>query len=99
MPTYRYRCDDCGHEFDETHGVDETALDCPACESENLTRLIQDAPAHHKGMLAHPGDGRRATSEQLRDKWREETPKLRKKLRDKLGDDAVKNLPLMDADD
>lgn len=99
MPVYRYRCQACGHEFEETHAMNESAFDCPECESEDLQRLITDAPTIAGGMLTHPGDGRRATPEQLRDKWREETPKLRKQLRDKLGDDALKNAPLINPPD
>ena len=39
-----------------------------------------------------PGRRRKAGIE-LKAKWREETPKLRKKIRDKLGDDAIKDIP------
>jgi hypothetical protein len=47
-------------------------------------------------MLALAGDSRRASKEQLRDKWAEETPKLRKKLVDKLGEDVVnRNAPTL----
>lgn len=99
MPMYDYRCKDCGYEFTETHGFDESAFDCPECESENLQRLITDAPTVAKGMLTHPGDGRKASKEELQAKWREETPKLHKKLRDKFGDEAVKGLPKFNDDD
>ena len=93
MPMYDYRCKDCAYEFTETHGFNEMAFDCPECESENLERLIKDAPTFAKGMLTHAGDGRKASKEELQSKWREETPKLHKKLRDKLGDSALEGLP------
>lgn len=98
MPQYDYRCKTCGYEFSERHGINETADECPECESADVVRLITHAPTHAQGVLAHPGDGRRASAEQLRDKWREETPKLRKKLRDKLGEDAVKKFPNLNMD-
>lgn len=98
MPTYDYRCQDCGYEFQETHGFDEGAVDCPECESESLQRLIKHAPTYAKGILTPAGDGRKATKEELRDKWREETPKLHQKLREKLGDAAIQNLPKVSDD-
>ena len=93
MPMYDYRCNACGHEFVETHGFDETALECPDCESEDIQRLIKSAPTFARGVLTHAGTSRASSKEELRDKWREETPKLRKKLRDKLGEDIVRDIP------
>lgn len=98
MPQYDYRCKACGYEFSERHSINEAASECPECESEDVVRRITDAPTHAQGVLTHAGDGHRASAEQLRDKWREETPKLRKKLRDKLGEDAVKKLPNLNMD-
>lgn len=98
MPVYDYRCETCGYEFTETHVMNAPLPECPECESSAVKRLITSAPAHAKGMLAHAGDSRRSSQEQLRDKWREETPKLRKKLRDKLGEDAVKDIPSLNTD-
>ncbi len=95
MPLYQYRCDDCGHEFEEIHSFASALPECPECESAHVKRLITTAPAITKGALAHPGDGKRATKEQLRDKWAEESPKLREKLRAKLGDEAVNSLPTL----
>jgi hypothetical protein len=47
-------------------------------------------------MATDAGSSGKATKEQLRDKWAEETPKLRKKLVDKLGEDQVnKHLPTL----
>jgi putative FmdB family regulatory protein len=41
VPTYDYRCDDCGHEFDVFQRMSEDSLtDCPHCERPNLRRLI-----------------------------------------------------------
>ena len=98
MPVYRYRCPECGHEFEERHKLNEMPDECPECEHEQVQRLITDAPTHAKGALTHAGDGYRATAEQLRDKWKEETPRLRKRLRDKLGEDVVKKIPTLNMD-
>lgn len=93
MPVYSYRCKNCGTEFTETHAMTAPAPDCPECESEDVQRLITDAPTIAGGLLTHAGDGKNATKEELKAKWQEETPKLAKKLRDKLGPGAVENLP------
>ena len=92
MPRYDYRCKECDFQFEVCHGFNDPIPDCPEC-SNQVQRIIKKAPMVAGGMLTHAGDGRTASKEELRDKWREETPKLRKKLRDKLGDDAVKNIP------
>jgi putative FmdB family regulatory protein len=93
MPIYDYRCPECDHKFEARHGFDDPAPACPNCEHEEVTRLITQAPTVARGLLSHAGDGHRASKDQLRDKWAEETPRLRKKLRDKLGDDAVNSIP------
>ena len=42
MPTYDYRCNDCGSTYDIFHKVREIEEDimCPACNSEKHTRLL-----------------------------------------------------------
>lgn len=72
----------------------EPAPPCPACQAVEVKRVIKQMPAVSGGMHTHPGDGKRASKEQLQSKWAEETPKLRKQLEDKLGADTVrKNAP------
>jgi len=94
MPRYDYKCPECGQRFEARHGFTEDAPDCPNCQHNDVQRLITSAPTVAKGMLAHAGDGYRASKEQLQDKWKEETPKLREKLVKKLGEDTVrKNAP------
>jgi len=45
-------------------------------------------------VLTPAGTSRRSSKEELRDKWREETPKLRQKLEKKLGRETVqRNAP------
>lgn len=41
MPTYGYRCDACGHEFDKYQSITASAIrKCPACGKLKLRRLI-----------------------------------------------------------
>jgi len=41
MPSYDYRCKQCGHSFEELQSMMDPALTtCPACGTENLQRLI-----------------------------------------------------------
>ena len=41
MPTYDYRCNACGHEFEEFQMMSEAELKkCPECKKPKLERLI-----------------------------------------------------------
>jgi putative FmdB family regulatory protein len=42
MPTYDYRCNNCGTTYDVFHKVREVVEDiiCPSCESTRHTRLL-----------------------------------------------------------
>jgi hypothetical protein len=65
-------------------------------------RLITVAPTVAGGMLTNAGNAQRSTREELQNKWAEETPKLRRKLVDKLGEKVVRaNAPslFMDSKD
>lgn len=94
MPVYDYKCPKCEHRFEARHSMSEDAPPCPNCQQTGVQRVITTAPTVAGGIATHAGDGRRASKEQLQDKWSEETPKLRKKLVDKLGEQTVrKNAP------
>jgi putative FmdB family regulatory protein len=95
VPLYDYKCPACDHRFEVRHGFNESASACPACGHTEPQRVITSAPTIARGMLTHAGDGHRASKEQLQDKWREETPRLRKQLAEKLGEDAVKSVPTL----
>lgn len=94
MPLYDYKCPSCGHRFEARHGFDDNAPACPSCGHDEVTRVIGSAPTVAGGMLTNAGSSEGATKEQLKSKWAEETPKLRKQLESKLGKDYVqKNAP------
>jgi putative FmdB family regulatory protein len=101
MPRYDYRCPNCGHTFEAIYGVDdEPVLICPNCNRAQAERVITSAPQQLHGVEAPAGSTRSATKEQLQAKWKEETPKLRKKLVDKLGEDFVnENAPNLKKDE
>ena len=41
MPTYDYRCQACGHEFEDFHSISQPPLrKCPKCKKPKLERLI-----------------------------------------------------------
>ena len=93
MPRYDYKCPACKHRFEAQHGFDDAAPPCPNCGHQPVTRLISQAPTIARGMLTPAGTSRRSSKEELREKWAEETPRLRKKLKDKLGEEAVRSVP------
>lgn len=97
MPLYDYRCVH-GHIFEARHGFDDPAPACPEC-GESAERIITRAAGVQKGMLADAGSGGKATKDQLKSKWAEETPKLRDQLTRKLGEDTVRrNAPSLFSD-
>lgn len=50
MPIYEYRCDQCGHEFEEMRRItDESLPPCHKCQSGNTHRLISRSAFHLKG--------------------------------------------------
>jgi len=50
MPTYEYRCEACGHEFEIEQRITADRLtDCPACKQPKLERLISASSFTLKG--------------------------------------------------
>lgn len=44
MPTYEYRCDNCGHEVEYYQSIkDKPKRKCPACSKNKLGRLLSAA--------------------------------------------------------
>ncbi|MSR13728.1 MAG: zinc ribbon domain-containing protein [Gammaproteobacteria bacterium] len=50
MPTYTYRCEQCGHKFDVVQRMTEDSLvDCPDCQAASLVKQIQPVGFALKG--------------------------------------------------
>lgn len=50
MPTYNYRCDSCGHEFEVVQKISESPLShCPDCQAETLRKVISNGNFQLKG--------------------------------------------------
>ena len=58
MPTYHYRCADCGNEFDQYQKFSEDALtECPSCTGR-IRRVIQPVGVVFKGSGWYVTDSR-----------------------------------------
>ena len=54
MPTYRYRCNNCGIELEEVHKVDDRYKQkCPACKGD-MQIMIQPITSHIFQPFFHP---------------------------------------------
>lgn len=40
MPIFEYRCDDCGHQFEELISRSDSSVNCEKCESSEITKLF-----------------------------------------------------------
>ena len=50
MPTYAYRCFDCGHEFEVFQKItDDPVKVCESCSGDNVKRLLFASPFQLKG--------------------------------------------------
>lgn len=60
MPTYSYRCNTCGHQFDQVQRFSEDPLtDCPDCEG-SVRRVIQPVGVVFKGSGWYINDSRKS---------------------------------------
>ncbi len=58
MPTYSYRCDTCGHQFDAVQRFSDAALtECPECGAP-IRRVIQPVGVVFKGSGWYITDSR-----------------------------------------
>lgn len=58
MPIYSYRCNDCGHEFDQRQRMsDEPLTICPVCEG-NIRRVVNSVGVVFKGSGFYVTDNR-----------------------------------------
>ena len=49
MPIYEYRCHNCQHQFEELVDFSEDPPDCPACNSNQVSRLLSTPSFSLKG--------------------------------------------------
>jgi putative FmdB family regulatory protein len=54
MPLYEYKCDECGHEFEELV-YNESEVICPACDSENTKKQISSFSAGNTRLSGGSG--------------------------------------------
>jgi putative FmdB family regulatory protein len=64
MPTYDYKCADCGRIFEKFHGINENPqVSCPECSSANTTRQVSlGAGIIFKGAGFYVNDYKKAES-------------------------------------
>lgn len=59
MPSYDYRCNSCGHQFEAFQSMAEDALtQCPSCGTDSLKRLISGAGVIFKGSGFYINDSK-----------------------------------------
>lgn len=62
MPTYRYRCADCGHDFEQVQKfADDPLTVCPSCNG-TIRRVIQPVGVVFKGSGWYINDSRKSES-------------------------------------
>jgi putative FmdB family regulatory protein len=62
MPTYEYRCKDCGHDLEAVQGFhDEPLTECPACGG-TLRKKFGSVGISFKGSGFYKNDSRASTS-------------------------------------
>src|SRR6185436_9821561 len=62
MPTYSYRCKNCGNEFDQYQKFTDNPLTrCPKCSKNMLRRVLQPSAIVFKGTGWYATDNRSAS--------------------------------------
>ncbi|MCG2766867.1 MAG: FmdB family zinc ribbon protein [Chloroflexota bacterium] len=65
MPTYQYKCDTCGIEFErKQHFTDKPLEECPECDGR-VHRVIQPVLVVFKGSGFYVTDNRKSSSSTL----------------------------------
>ena len=63
MPTYSYRCANCGHEFDQYQSFTDDALTvCPVCGEPQLRKVFNSIGVSFTGSGFYRNDSRAADS-------------------------------------
>jgi len=59
MPTYEYKCKDCGHQFDIVQSFTDDALTtCPDCKKKTLRKVFSPPGVTFKGSGFYKTDSR-----------------------------------------
>ena len=59
MPTYTYRCEKCGHQFDKfQHFTDDVLTECPECKEQSLHKVYSPIGIVFKGSGFYATDHR-----------------------------------------
>ena len=59
MPTYTYRCETCGHQFDIfQHFTDDALTECPECGKQTLHKVYSPVGIVFKGSGFYSTDNR-----------------------------------------
>jgi len=92
MPTYEYRCDKCGHQFEQLQSITAKPLrKCPACRTNSLKRLIgSGAGIIFKGSGFYQTDYRSESYKKGQKSEKEKTAPAEKKTEKKPTEKAEK---------
>lgn len=63
MPTYQYRCKECGHDFEIVQAFSDDALTkCPECKKKALKKVYGNVGISFKGSGFYKNDARSSGS-------------------------------------
>jgi putative FmdB family regulatory protein len=72
VPTYQYRCTECGHAFEQVQSFSDDALtDCPVCQGR-LRKVFHSVGIVFKGSGFYRTDSREKASSEKADKQQSE---------------------------
>ena len=63
MPTYHYRCKNCGYDFTKYQSFsDDPITTCPECHEEQVRKVYSAVPIEFKGSGFYRTDSRESSS-------------------------------------
>ncbi len=90
MPTYDYKCSNCGHTFEEFHSISAEPLKvCPKCGKETLKRILGSGV----GMIFKGGGFYQTDYKKSGDQKAAEKPKTEKKTEEKKSESSTEKSP------
>ena len=94
MPTYSYRCPDCGHEYEKLQRIsDDTRIKCPECGVLGERLITAGAGFVFKGSGFYITDNRQVSSPTLTPPKELDKPKDAKETKELPAGEAKKELP------